>query len=70
MATKKVGMTGKYGPRYGTKTKKVILQIEGTKSKTCPFCERESLKRVAAGIWQCKKCNAKFAGGAYTPRSV
>ncbi len=70
MATKKVGVTGKYGPRYGTKTKKVILQIEGTKSKTCPFCERESLKRVAAGIWQCKKCNAKFAGGAYTPRSV
>ncbi|MEM5778730.1 MAG: 50S ribosomal protein L37ae [Candidatus Aenigmatarchaeota archaeon] len=69
--TKKVGITGKYGPRYGTKTKKVVLEIEEKrkKEKTCPYCERHALKRIAAGIWYCKKCKIKFAGGAYFPKS-
>jgi large subunit ribosomal protein L37Ae len=69
MKTKKVGMTGRYGPRYGTKTKKVVLQIELTKTKVCPYCERPALKRLAAGVWFCKKCKTKFAGGAYVPKS-
>jgi large subunit ribosomal protein L37Ae len=69
--TKKVGITGKYGPRYGTKTKKVVLEIEKReeKERVCPYCERRALKRIAAGIWFCKKCKAKFAGGAYFPKS-
>jgi len=67
--TKKVGITGKYGPRYGTKTKKEILGIESKIGKTCPYCERSALKRIAAGIWYCKKCKTKFAGGAYFPKS-
>jgi len=69
--TKKVGITGKYGPRYGTKTKKVVLEIEEKRKqeKICPYCERPALKRLAAGIWYCKKCKTKFAGGAYFPKS-
>lgn len=69
--TKKVGITGRYGPRYGTKTKKIILEIENKRKqeKTCPYCERPALKRIAAGIWYCKKCKTKFAGGAYFPKS-
>jgi large subunit ribosomal protein L37Ae len=69
--TKKVGLTGKFGPRYGTKTKKMILEIESKqkKEKVCPYCERSALKRLAAGIWYCKKCKTKFAGGAYFPKS-
>jgi large subunit ribosomal protein L37Ae len=69
--TKKVGLTGKFGPRYGTKTKKMVLEIESKqkKEKVCPFCERPALKRLAAGIWYCKKCKMKFAGGAYFPKS-
>jgi len=67
--TKKVGITGKYGPRYGTKTKKEVLDIESKIGKTCPYCERSALKRIAAGIWYCKKCKTKFAGGAYFPKS-
>ena len=69
--TKKVGITGKYGPRYGTKTKKIVLEIEKKeeKSRVCPYCERRTLKRIAAGIWFCKKCKTKFAGGAYFPKS-
>ena len=69
--TKKVGTTGRYGVRYGTKTKKMICKIEARmqKEKVCPYCERKALKRVAAGIWFCDKCKTKFAGAAYFPRS-
>ena len=69
--TKKVGSTGRFGPRYGTKTKKMIRRIEKKKKEKliCPYCERSTVKRVAAGIWYCKKCKAKFAGGAYFPKS-
>ncbi len=69
--TKKVGSTGRFGPRYGTRTKKVIREIEKIQRKRhlCPKCERYALKREAAGIWVCKKCGAKIAGGAYFPRS-
>jgi large subunit ribosomal protein L37Ae len=68
--TLKVGSTGRFGSRYGTKTKKIIADIESRKEKTCPYCERPALKRVAAGIWYCKKCKTKFAGGAYFPKTV
>jgi len=68
--TKKVGSTGRFGPRYGTKKKKMILKVESqTKNLVCPYCERVSLKKVAAGIWYCKKCKTKFAGGAYFPKT-
>ena len=64
--TKKVGTTGRYGVRYGNKTKKVIAKIE---ARVCPYCERKALKRLAAGIWLCQKCKTKFAGAAYFPKS-
>jgi large subunit ribosomal protein L37Ae len=69
--TLKVGTTGRYGVRYGTKTKKAIREIEGRmkKEKVCPYCERPALKRIAAGVWYCKKCKSKFAGAAYFPKS-
>jgi large subunit ribosomal protein L37Ae len=67
--TKKVGLTGRLGPRYGRRVKVMLKTIE-KKQKVlyvCPSCKRKSLKRISAGIWKCKKCNAKFAGGAYSP---
>jgi len=69
--TKKVGSTGRFGPRYGTRSKKVVRKIEAElkRKHTCPKCERRALKRIAAGIWVCRKCGAKIAGGAYAPRS-
>lgn len=71
MPTKKVGTTGRYGPRYGRRSKKIIAVIEKEqrKKQKCPYCERMTLKRMAAGIWKCRKCSAKFAGAAYFPTS-
>ncbi len=64
--TKKVGSTGKYGSRYGLKIRRKILKVESKKDRVCPYCGKKQLKRVAAGIWECKKCGARFTGGAYT----
>jgi len=65
--TKKVKITGKFGVRYGVKVKKMIKKIEGQKTKNCPYCLKPALRRVHSGIWECKKCGVKFAGGAYKP---
>jgi len=67
--TKKVGITGRFGPRYGRGVKVELEKIERRQKALyfCPSCKRKSLKRVSAGIWECKKCNAKIAGGAYSP---
>ncbi|MEA3378783.1 MAG: 50S ribosomal protein L37ae [Nanoarchaeota archaeon] len=65
--TKKVGSTGRYGSRYGKKLKSKILAVEKIqrKKQKCPYCHRTQVKRISAGIWHCKKCNAKFTGRAY-----
>jgi large subunit ribosomal protein L37Ae len=65
--TKKVGMTGKFGPRYGIKIRRAVLEVTKKMTKECPYCGRKQLKRTATGIWECGKCNTKFTGGAYTP---
>ncbi|VDM16495.1 unnamed protein product [Hydatigera taeniaeformis] len=51
--TKKVGIVGKYGTRYGASLRKTVKKIE------------EALRRKAAGIWACKRCGKQIAGGAY-----
>lgn len=65
--TTKVGITGKYGTRYGAKLRKQVKAIEILqRSKyTCPFCGKNSMKRSAVGIWRCKACRRTVAGGAW-----
>lgn len=67
--TKKVGVTGRFGARYGRKAKRTVKQIEENMKiyHNCPQCDRPAVKRVSAGIWKCRKCNAVFTGGAYVP---
>ncbi len=68
--TKKVGSTGRFGARYGAKLRRRVLDIEKRQHAPhrCPACAtRASLKRQAAGLWKCKKCDLVFAGGAYVP---
>ncbi|MDP7621026.1 MAG: 50S ribosomal protein L37ae [SAR324 cluster bacterium] len=69
MATKKVGSTGRFGPRYGRKIRNKVKAIEAvSKAKhPCLKCQMKSAKRTATGVWECSKCGAKYAGGAYAP---
>jgi len=66
--TKKLGVVGKYGTRYGASLRKQIKKIEITQHAkyTCLFCGKDSVKRAAVGIWKCKACRKTVAGGAYT----
>ena len=34
--------------------------------KYIPYCNYEKVKRLFIGVWNCKKCGAKFSGKAYT----
>ncbi len=67
MAKKKVGSAGRFGARYGGPIKQKLSKIEAKQKKkyTCPKCLKDKVRRVSAGIWQCKSCNVKFAGKAY-----
>lgn len=66
--TQKVGITGKYGTRYGRAARKQLLTIEVQQRTlyTCPFCAKDRVQRNACGIWKCKACDKVMAGGAYT----
>merc|ERR1711882_13733 len=68
--TKKVGITGKYGTRYGASLRKTVKKMEISQHSkyTCTFCGKDKMKRQATGIWGCsdKNCRIQVAGGAYT----
>lgn len=65
--TKKVGVTGKYGTRYGASLRKQVKKIEISQHARymCPFCGKTSVRQAAVGIWSCKGCDRKMAGGAW-----
>ncbi len=65
--TKKVGSTGRFGVRYGKRIRQLVLDIEKKQKikHKCPFCKKLTVRRLAKGIWFCKKCDKKFAGKAY-----
>ncbi|KAG1667059.1 hypothetical protein FOA52_000422 [Chlamydomonas sp. UWO 241] len=65
--TKKVGIVGKYGTRYGASLRKIIKKMEVSQHSKyfCNFCGKFAVKRTAVGIWSCKSCNKTSAGGAY-----
>jgi large subunit ribosomal protein L37Ae len=64
----KLGSAKRFGSRYGSKPKHKFAKIEKEQRKKhkCPYCNNFKVKRVASGIWYCKKCNSKFTGKAYT----
>jgi large subunit ribosomal protein L37Ae len=70
--TKKVKSTGRFGSRYGVGIKKRVLKVEEKQKNLnpCPFCGFKKINRVAAGLFKCNKCDAKFTGGAYETETL
>ena len=68
--TKKVGVVGKYGTRYGASLRKMAKKLEITQhaTYTCAFCGKDSVKRKSVGIWTCGACRKTVAGGAWLVR--
>jgi len=67
--TKKAGAAGRFGPRYGTKSRKLVADIERKLKQRykCPSCGAMKVQRVSTAIWQCARCGVKLAGAAYAP---
>ncbi len=67
---KKVGSTGRFGPRYGVRVRRSIKNIESNLKQKyeCPKCNHHGVIRDFSGVWTCRKCGLTFAGGAYQPR--
>lgn len=65
--TKKVGMAGKYGSRYGRRIRERIVKAGPTRRFRCPSCMKLTLRRESAGIWCCSSCGIRIAGKAYKP---
>jgi large subunit ribosomal protein L37Ae len=70
--TKKVDSTGRLGSRYGVGIRKRLLKTELKQKQktTCPKCHSGKLKRIDRGIFVCKKCSAKIAGGTFIPQTL
>jgi large subunit ribosomal protein L37Ae len=69
--TKKVGSAGRFQARYGVQARTRVrnIEIQQKAKHICPSCGHKKVKRVGTGIWQCKKCGVKFAGGAYISKT-
>jgi len=65
--SKKSKSTGRYGARYGKKVRARVVSVEEKqrKKQNCIFCKKPGVKRVANGIWHCKKCGKKFASNTF-----
>jgi large subunit ribosomal protein L37Ae len=68
--TKKVGIAGRFGPRYGSRVRnnwrEIMERLKG--ENRCPRCETKARNmRDFIGVWSCPKCNAKWTGGAWEP---
>lgn len=58
-----IGLHAKYG---ATVRKRYTRVMETLKAKRrCPSCGSWKLRRESVGIWSCKSCSYKVAGGAY-----
>ncbi len=71
MGNATTGLTSakRFGARYGRRIKELFENAEKLQrqSHICPYCHAEKARRLAVGIWSCKKCSATFTGKAYVP---
>lgn len=70
---KKVGLAGRFGHRYGSRVRNNWRDImEKSKGiQKCPRCETKARNmREFLGVWHCKKCGARWTGGAWEPSTA
>lgn len=74
--TKKVGISGKFGVRYGSTLRKILKKFEIAQhmryvnpfnGKVPLLLTQPSLRRSCTGIWKCSASGLTIAGGAWTP---
>ncbi len=55
--------------KYGSTLRKKVAEIERVQRALhyCPSCGKPKVRRYAIGIWICRGCGFKFAGGAWVP---
>src|SRR5436309_14665221 len=65
---KRLGLGGGLGARYGRFPRRQYVEIvSGLRAKhECPRYKFRTVKRWSVGVWLCRKCGFRFAGGAYT----
>lgn len=71
--TKSVKSSGRFGQRYGATLRKRVMVIESKAAvgQKCPRCKSlDTVKREVVGIWHCKACGIKFAGGAFISQTT
>lgn len=54
--------------RHGARIRKQYDSVQKDKNALykCPYCGRQTVKRISTGIWKCSHCSSTYAGGAYT----
>ena len=64
---KKTKSAGRFGPRYGKRVRDKLVKVESKQrvKQSCPLCKTGTAKRLSKGIWECSKCNKKFANDTY-----
>ena len=64
---KKSMSAGRFGARYGKKIRDKLVKVEIKQrvKQKCPFCEKIGVKRLSNGIWECPRCEKKFASNTY-----
>ena len=65
--SKKSKAAGRFGARYGRSVRSKLAKVESKQrvKQKCPFCKALKAKRLSKGIWECSKCNKKFASNTY-----
>ena len=65
--TKKAGPTGWMGARYGIRIRRRVVEIDKSRARpaACPRCSTTTLHRIAAGVYECRRCHTRFANAAY-----
>ncbi len=64
------GSVKRFGARYGRRVRLNLGKIEKQQKELykCPYCNAKKVKRIAAGIWECKRCGARFTAKAYNAK--